>query len=124
KGNCLYQLRDKDQAVTFFEKALEYADTSDTGRYSDVLNNLGAMYLSIGRIDSGLFYLGEAKRLDSLNQDYIRITDYYINMAQFNHQRHRTDEAIRDALIALGYTERVKNPDNVMLRLYSNLCTY
>jgi tetratricopeptide (TPR) repeat protein len=67
-GQALGKLHYHEKALEYFHSGLEICDRSDAENYGIILNNIGAAYLHLGRLDLAEQYHGDAYRLHAENQ--------------------------------------------------------
>ncbi|MCL2435673.1 MAG: tetratricopeptide repeat protein, partial [Lentimicrobiaceae bacterium] len=66
-GNIYYHFKQYDIAKYYYEKALNLCN--DSTRIIMILNNLGAIELEIGTLDSAFFYLNQSLQISKTHND-------------------------------------------------------
>ena len=81
-GNIHLELKQKDKAINFFVKALDYAKTYDSEyEVATCYSNMGDAFSDTRNYDSAIYYYRKAFELDSLTGDSVALGYSYFKLA-------------------------------------------
>jgi len=89
-GNIYYQYSKLDITKQYYLKALTFPQ--DSTSLIALLNNLGAVELESGNLDSAAYFLAKSLQMSQRNQDFL-LPDILNNKASLFHKQHLYDSA-------------------------------
>ncbi len=95
-GAVMAILRQFEQAISYFNKAVEYGiKVKDTVLIANSFNNIGGTFVEMGQIDSGLKYLDSSIRLKRINEKPQNLYTSLVNMSLTYLRLNLPDSALR-----------------------------
>ena len=130
-GESLEKLRHPEEALPFVNRALEFCDPLDYENYGTILNNIGGVYLHLGKLDLAEKYHREAYELHNGRSRNTRLTGLsrfnlsfvYRALAAWHASKDDLGSATSYARSSLELDEQSDDPEKarISIALLSNL---
>lgn len=120
-GACYQQLKDYEQALSYYLKAMDYlSHSADLTRLASCTTNLGALYSSLKKPDEAIVWLERAIAHARASKQSSALLAALINLSATYRQIDKLDKALsllQDALAVVSETGEQRHLDSLYIEL-------